>query len=48
MMLAVTAVLDIVQIVSSFLAEKSELLSASHVKLLLAAGFVALHAGTRR
>lgn len=48
MMLAVAAVLDVVQIVASFLAEQTQLLGAGHVELLLATGFVALHAGTRR
>lgn len=48
MMLAVAAVLDVVQIVAGFLAEQPQLLGARHVKLLLAAGLVALHAGTRR
>lgn len=48
MMLAVPAVLDVVQIVASFLAEQPQLLGARHVKLLLATGFVTLHAGSRR
>lgn len=48
MMLAVPAVLDVVQIVASFLTEQPQLLGARHVKLLLATGFVTLHAGTRR
>lgn len=44
MVLAVSAVLDIVQIVAGLLAEESELLGACHVELLLATGLVALHA----
>lgn len=48
MMLAVAAVLYVVQIVASFLAEQPQLLGARHVELLLAAGLVALHAGPRR
>lgn len=48
MMLAVPAVLDIVQIVARFLTEQSKLLGTRDVELLLATGFVALHTGARR
>lgn len=48
MMLAIAAVLDVVQIIAGFLAEQTQLLSARHVELLLAAGLVTLHAGARR
>lgn len=44
--LTVSAVLDVVQIVAGLLAKQAQLLSAGHVKLLFATGFVALHAGT--
>lgn len=37
MMLAIAAVLDVVQIIAGFLAEQTQLLGARHVKLLLAA-----------
>lgn len=46
MMLAVAAVLDIVQIVAGFLTEQPQLLGTRHVELLLTARLVALHAGT--
>lgn len=46
MVLAVPAVLYVIQIISCFLAEKSELLSASYMELLFTACFVALHTGT--
>lgn len=48
MMLTVPAVLDVVQVVASFLAEQPQLLGARHVELLLATGFVTLHAGSCR
>lgn len=44
-MLAVSAVFNVVQIVAGLLAEQAESLSAGHMKLLPAAGLVALHAG---
>lgn len=46
MMLAISAVLYVVQIIASLLAEQSQTLGAGHVKLLLAVGLVALHTGT--
>lgn len=46
MMLAVSAVLDVVQVVTGFFAKQSQRLRTSHMKLLLASGFVALHASS--
>lgn len=44
MMLTVAAILDIIQIVAGLFAQQPVLLCTSYVKLLSAAGFVALHA----
>ena len=43
-MLAVAAVFDIVHIVSGLFAQQAQSLGAGHVEMLLAAGFVTLHA----
>ena len=43
--LAVATVLDVIHVVPRLLAEQSRALCARHVKALLAAGLVALHAG---
>lgn len=45
-MLAVAAVLNIVQIVASLLAEQAQALGAGHMELLLAIGLITLHAGS--
>jgi len=45
MVLTVAAVLHIIQIVTSLLAEQSKALGAGDVELLLAIRFVALHTG---
>lgn len=42
--LAVAAVLDVVQVVAGLLAQQTQLLGTGHVELLLAARLVALHA----
>lgn len=46
MMLAISTVLNVVQIIASLLAEQAQTLGAGNMKLLLAIGLVALHAGT--
>lgn len=45
MVLAVAAILDVVQIVAGLFAKEAEGLRAGHVELLLATGLIALHAG---
>lgn len=45
MVLAVAAVLDVVEIIAGLFAEQAELLGTGYVELLLAPGFIALHAG---
>lgn len=46
MVLAVAAVLDIVQIVACLLAQQTQLLGTGHVELLTTARLVALHTRT--
>lgn len=46
MMLAISTVLDIVQIVSSFFAKQATSLGACYMELLLTSRFIALHACT--
>lgn len=46
MMLAISAILDVIQIVPCFLAKQSKLLSTCHVELLFATRLVALHTST--
>lgn len=43
MMLAVSTILDIVQVISCLFTQQSQLLSTSHVELLLTSGLIALH-----
>lgn len=44
-MLAVAAVLDVVQIVAGLLTEQPQALGTGHMKLLLAVRLIALHTG---
>lgn len=45
-MLTVSAVLDVVQVVTSLLTQQAQLLSTRHVKLLFTSGLITLHART--
>lgn len=46
-MLAVAAILHVIQIIACLLAEQAETLGACDMELLLAVRFVALHAGAK-
>lgn len=48
MVLAVAAVLDVVQVVACLLAQQTQLLGTGHVELLLTARLVALHTRAHR
>lgn len=45
MVLAITAIFDVVQIVAGLFAQQAKRLGTCHMELLLATGLVALHAG---